>query len=114
MPREYHLHLISDATGETLNTVAKAVSAQFEGVNAREHIYSLVRNERQLQRAVDHIAANPGVVFFTLVNPGFRQSLERDCARLNIPCLSILDGAVQMLGKFLGVEETHKPGGQHE
>jgi len=28
MPREYHLHLVSDATGETLNTVAKAVCAQ--------------------------------------------------------------------------------------
>ena len=69
MPREYHLHLVSDATGETLNTVAKAVCAQFDGVTAREHIYSLVRSERQLRRAVDHITANPGVVLFTLVNP---------------------------------------------
>ena len=65
MAREYHLHLISDSTGETLNTVAKAVCAQFDGVMVREHIYSLVRNRVQLRRAVEHITANPGIVFFT-------------------------------------------------
>ena len=114
MAREYHLHLISDATGETLNTVAKAVCAQFEGVTAREHIYSLVRNERQLRRAVEHIAANPGIVFFTLVNPALRQALEAECGRLSVPCVSILDRAVEAMGKFLGSEESHRPGGQHE
>src|ERR1043165_8067853 len=94
MAREYHLHLVSDSTGETLNTVAKAVCAQFEGMTAREHIYSLVRSERQLQRALEHIVANPGIVFFTLVNPGLRKALESECAKLNIPCVSILDRAV--------------------
>ncbi len=114
MVREYHLHLISDATGETLNTVAKAVCAQFEGVMAREHIYSLVRSERQLHRAMEHIAANPGIVFFTLVNPLLRQMLEAECGRLTVPCVSILDRAVESMGNFLGAKETHRPGGQHE
>jgi regulator of PEP synthase PpsR (kinase-PPPase family) len=114
MAREYHLHLVSDSTGETLNTVAKAVCAQFDGVIVREHIYSLVRNRVQLRRAVEHINANPGIVFFTLVNPVFRQALEAECGRLNVPCVSILDRAVESLGKFLGAVETHRPGGQHE
>jgi len=114
MAREYHLHLISDSTGETLNTVAKAVCAQFDGVMVREHIYSLVRNRVQLRRAVEHITANPGIVFFTLVNPVFRQALEAECSRLSVPCVSILDRAVESLGKFLGAQETHRPGGQHE
>ena len=114
MAREYHLHLISDSTGETLNIVAKAVCAQFEGVSVREHIYSLVRNKVQLNRAVEHITANPGIVFFTLVNPVFRQALEAECARLGVPCESILDRAVESLGKYLGAQETHRPGGQHE
>lgn len=114
MAREYHLHLISDATGETLNTVAKAVCAQFENVTAREHIYSLVRTEKQLRRSIDHITANPGIVFFTLVNPTLRQTLEVECARLGVTCVSILDRAVESMGKFLGAKETHRPGGQHE
>ena len=114
MSRVYHLHLVSDATGETLNTVARAVCAQFDGNDPREHTYPLVRSERQLGKAVDQIGAHPGVVFFTLVNPMLRNSLERECARLGVPCVSILDRAVEVLGDYLGAEESHRPGGQHE
>lgn len=114
MAREYHLHMISDSTGETLNTVAKAVSAQFEGATAREHIYSLVRSENQLRRVVQHITANPGIVFSTLVNPGLRHVLEEECKKLSLPCVSILDPAVEAMKKYLGAEETHRPGAQHE
>ncbi len=112
--REYHLHMISDSTGETLNIVAKAVSAQFEGAVAREHIYSLVRSENQLRRALQHIAANPGIVFSTLVNPALLRVLEEECGKLKLPCVSILDPAVEAMKKYLGAEETHRPGAQHE
>src|SRR5262249_35429924 len=114
MTRSFHLHLISDATGETLNAVAKAVCAQFEGVEPREYFYALVRSQPQLARAIEHVAARPGIVFFTLVNQGLRKILEAECAKLGVPCVSILDLAVAALGKFLGVEESHRPGGQHE
>jgi [pyruvate, water dikinase]-phosphate phosphotransferase / [pyruvate, water dikinase] kinase len=114
MTYEYHLHLVSDATGETLNTVAKAVCAQFEEMLPREHIYSLVRSERQLQRAVAQIASNPGVVFYTLVNTSLREMLEQECRKLGVPSVSILDRPTQVLGKYLGAKESHRPGGQHE
>jgi regulator of PEP synthase PpsR (kinase-PPPase family) len=114
MVRNFHFHLVSDATGETLNTVAKAACAQFEGVEPREHIYALVRSERQLSQALEHIVANPGIVFFTLVNTDLRRILEAECARLGVPCVSILDSAVEALGQYLDVEESHRPGGQHE
>ena len=114
MSRVYHLHLVSDATGETLNNVAKAVSAQFENTEAKEHSYALVRSERQLARAVEQIEAHPGLVMFTLVNPALRAVLEKECARLGVPCVSVLDQAVEVLGSYLGAEESHRPGGQHE
>ena len=114
MVRDYHLHMISDSTGETLNYFAKAVSAQFDSAQAREHIYSLVRSENQLRRTIQHIAANPGIVFSTLVNPALRHVLESECAKLNLPCVSILDPAVDAMKKYLGAEETHRPGAQHE
>jgi [pyruvate, water dikinase]-phosphate phosphotransferase / [pyruvate, water dikinase] kinase len=110
----YHLHLVSDATGETLNAVAKAACAQFEGVEVIEHFYALVRSQRQLQRAVDHIRSQPGLVLFTLVNPELRRELETQCAQLNIPCQGVLDGAIAAVGKYLGAAESHRPGGQHE
>lgn len=112
--REFHLHLVSDATGETLNAVAKAASAQFEGVELQEHFYALVRSERQLERVISHIREQPGLVFFTLVNPGLRQILETECARAGVPCKDILDGPIAMMRQYLGAAETHRPGGQHE
>ena len=112
--KEYHLHLVSDATGETLNAVGKAASAQFEGVQVQEHFYALVRSARQLERVIDHIAAEPGLVFFTLVNPELRTILEAKCAQLGLPCQGILDGPIAMLRQYLGAAETHRPGGQHE
>jgi regulator of PEP synthase PpsR (kinase-PPPase family) len=109
-----NLHLVSDATGETLNAVAKAASAQFEGVRLREHFYALVRSERQLERAIAHIREEPGLVFFTLVNPDLRRILETHCTQLGVPCQGILDGPIAMMRQFLGAAETHRPGGQHE
>ncbi len=111
----FHLHLVSDATGETLNAVAKAASAQFEGVEVIEHFYALVRSRRQLQRVIDHIRLDPGLVLFTLVNPELRQELESQCAQLNLPCHGVLDGTIAVMKKYLGgAVESHRPGGQHE
>ncbi|MGH6878715.1 MAG: pyruvate, water dikinase regulatory protein [Rhizomicrobium sp.] len=111
---EFHLHLVSDATGETLNAVAKAASAQFEGVQVQEHFYALVRSERQLERVIAHIREQPGLVFFTLVNPDLRRILEAQCAQLGLPCQGVLDGPIAMMRQYLGAAETHRPGGQHE
>ncbi len=114
MTRTFHLHLISDATGETLNAIAKAACAQFEGVEVKEHFYALVRSQRQLLRVMDHIREQPGLVFFTLVNPELRRELETHCAELGITAEGVLDGPIGTMRQFLGAAETHRPGGQHE
>ena len=114
MGNEFHVHLVSDATGETLNAIAKAALAQFEGVVVQEHFYALVRSQRQLRNVLDHIREQPGLVFFTLVNPELRRALEAHCAELRLPCQGVLDGPIAMMGQFLGMSETHRPGGQHE
>lgn len=110
----FHLHLLSDATGETLNAIAKAALAQFEGVVVHEHSYALVRSQRQLQRAIEHIRSDPGLVFFTLVNPELRNELVKQCTVLGVPILDVLEGPMTVMRQFLGAAETHRPGGQHE
>ncbi len=110
----FHLHLVSDSTGDTLNAIAKAAVAQFEDVEVREHVYALVRSPRQLQRVVEHIREEPGLVFFTLVNPELRHMLEAACRELGVPHQGVLDGPIAMMRQFLGAAETHRPGGQHE
>jgi regulator of PEP synthase PpsR (kinase-PPPase family) len=112
--KTFHVHLVSDATGETLNAIAKAALAQFEGVDVLEHAYTLVRSRRQLEKAVDHIREDPGLVFFTLASLELRDELVSQCKRLSVPCLDVLDTPVSMMRQFLGAAETHRPGGQHE
>ena len=43
----FHLHLISDSTGETIQAVARAVCAQFVDAQAVEHIYGLRAAKRR-------------------------------------------------------------------
>lgn len=112
--QKFHIHLVSDATGETLNAIVNAAMAQFEGADVQLHSYALVRSEHQLQRSVDHIAISPGLVFFTLVNPRLREMLLTRCNSLGIACVDVMERPVAELSRFLGIAETHRPGGQHE
>jgi len=109
----FHLHLISDATGETINAVARACLVQFEDMEPVEHTWSMVRTERQLQKVMDGIAANPGLVLFTLVDDRLRYLLEESCRGLNVPCISVLDPVLGALGAFLRTTMRHIPGRQH-
>jgi hypothetical protein len=108
-----HLHLISDATGETLRAIARAALAQFAPAGMREHSHSMVRSAQQLERAIAAIRAQPGLVFFTLVNPDLRATLLRDCETLGVPCQDVLDGPIAQMRRVLGTSESHRPGGQH-
>jgi regulator of PEP synthase PpsR (kinase-PPPase family) len=113
--REFHVHLVSDATGETLNAIARAALAQFEGVAVNEHFYALVRSKRQLDRALEHIREEPGLVFFTLVNPDLRKDLLAQCGQLGVPTYDVLEAPIAVMRSFLGAAETtHRPGGQHD
>jgi regulator of PEP synthase PpsR (kinase-PPPase family) len=111
---EFHVHLVSDATGETLNAIARAALAQFEGVRVNEHFYALVRSARQLERAIDHIREAPGLVFFTLVNLDLRKDLLSACGSLGVPVYDVLEAPIAAMRQFLGAAETGRPGGQHD
>ena len=73
----FHLHLISDSTGETLITVARAASAQYSKVQPVEHVYPLVRTQKQLDRVLAEIAEEPGIVLYTLLEDDLVERLEK-------------------------------------
>ena len=108
----FHVHLVSDSTGETLVAMMKASTAQFRGARALEHLHALVRSEEQMARTLDEIEARPGVVLYTLVNPERRTTLEARCKRAGIPHVSILDPALGMLGRYLGASVMGEIGAQ--
>ncbi len=112
--KPFHLHLVSDATGETLAAVARAAAVQFEDHQAVEHLYALVRTVRQLDRALTEIEAHPGIVMFTMVSEDLRDKLEARCAEIAMPCVAVLDPVLRAFEQFLGAVQTHRPAGQHQ
>lgn len=109
----FHLHLVSDSTGETLITVARAVVAQYEGVAAIEHVYPLVRSTTQLERVLAEIEAAPGIVLYTLVDRDLTTRLEDVCRATSSPCLSVLEPVHSLISSYLGTHSTARPGAQH-
>jgi len=109
----FNVHLVSDSTGETLNAVMRAAAAQFDRVQPLEHNYYLVRSEKQLARVINEVKAAPGVVWYTIADEALRSTLENECRAAGIPTLPVLDPAVHMLSRHLGVMATEKVAGQH-
>lgn len=112
-PQLFHLHLVSDSTGETVNALARAVCAQFENVKPMEHIYGLVRGEKQFERMLLNIQSYPGPVFFSIVDNRIRDRLEAACRELQVPCLSVLEPFVAAMASYLNQPITGKAGSQH-
>ena len=110
----FHVHLVSDSTGETLNAVFKAATAQFAAANPFEHIYALIRARPQMERVLADIEAAPGLVLYTVMNPELRRLLEARCSELQIPAISVLDPFIEAFSDFLGLQQTRKAGAQHE
>jgi regulator of PEP synthase PpsR (kinase-PPPase family) len=109
----FHLHLVSDSTGETLITVARAVAAQYANVSAVEHVYPLVRSQKQLDRVLAEIEEAPGIVLFTLLEKDLVSRLETKCRDINVPSLSIIGPVMQLFEAYLGAATTGRVGAQH-
>lgn len=111
--RFFHLHLVSDATGETLMRVARASTSQYSGAQAVEHVHPLIRNEQQMDRILQRIEDEPGIVLYTLVNPHLAQRLEAHCQALPVPVCNILGPVFDLFQNYLGTEQNGQAGAQH-
>src|SRR6201989_2457051 len=109
----FHLHLVSDSTGETLITVARAVAAQYANVTPVEHVYPLVRRQNHVARVLDEIEEAPGIVLFTLLEKDLVSRLENKCKDINVPSLSIIGPVMQLFEAYLGAATTGRVGAQH-
>lgn len=111
--KRLNLHLVSDATGDTLNAVARAATAQFEGADIHLHRWSLIRSRLQLHRVLEGIEAERGPVLCSLVDQALRHELDEACERLGLRILHTLDPVFQLLGDELGAPARPKPGRQY-
>ena len=113
MLERLNLHLVSDATGETLNSIARATVAQFEHVSVLYHRWSLIRTRFQLHRVLEGIEAEPGPVLSTVIDKALRDDLETTCVRLGVPVVNVLDPVMGMLQEQIGEKAAARPGRQY-
>ena len=105
----FHLHLVSDSTGDTVHSVARACLVQFDEAQAIEHVWSMVRTRSQIDRVLAGIEANHGLVLFTMVDDALRQVLQDGCRRLQVPAIPVLDPVIGALASYLGRKSRGMP-----
>jgi hypothetical protein len=108
-----HVHLISDSTGETVTTVARAAVSQFEDVVSVEHVWFFIRTRPQLEKVLGIVEALPGLVIFTLASPALRHVLQERCRAMSVPCVPVLDSVMNALSGLLGSAGRPLVGRQH-
>lgn len=113
LPSYFHLHLVSDSTGETLTTIAKAAAVQYAMVRPIEHVHPLVRTAKQMKRVLQEIEQAPGIVLYTVVNKELADALETRCRELNLPSLYVLAPIMGVFESYLGAPRTPTVAGQH-
>lgn len=109
----FHLHLISDATGETLLAAGRAAAAQYKDARAIEHIYPLVRTEKQLMKVFDEIEEEPGIVLYTVVDQALARLIDERCASMGLPFVSVLEPVLTVFQAYLGTPAGRRVGAQH-
>ena len=113
LPSLFHMHLVSDSTGETLAAIAKAATVQYPNIRSIEHMHPLVRTQRQLNRVLTEVEREPGIVLYTVVNKALCEELEQHCKNLKIPCLAVLQPIMTVFESYLGAPQTPRVAGQH-
>lgn len=109
----FHLHLISDATGETLLAAGRAASAQYKDARAIEHIYPLIRTERQLAAVLEEIDSEPGIILYTIVDQSLARLIDERCAAMGLPCVSVLEPVLTVFQSYLGAPAGRRASAQH-
>jgi regulator of PEP synthase PpsR (kinase-PPPase family) len=96
-----------------VHSVARACLVQFDGAEAIEHVWSMVRTRSQVERVIAGVEANPGVVLFTLVSDTLRSLLQDGCRRIQVQAIPVLDPVIGALAAYLGRQSRGLPGKQH-
>lgn len=112
--RNFHVHLVSDSTGETVSSVARACLVQYEGIFVQEHVWSLVRTVGQMEKVMQAVERDRGPVLYTLVDPELRDCVRDHCRRMQLPCVGVLDQVMSVLAVHFHSKSEQWPGRQHQ
>jgi regulator of PEP synthase PpsR (kinase-PPPase family) len=116
MSQDNFLYLLSDATGETAETIINAAITQFRKDDVRVKRLGHVRTEEQVREVLDTAKQKHqhALIFYTFVDRDLSAFTEDECDKRNIDCLDLISPVLHKLTKFFGHSPEGKPGLFHE
>ncbi len=115
MPKDsVYIHLVSDATGGTLQGLAEAAISQFHIEKVHQKLWPQVRSEKQLDRVIKSLEENGGIIFYTLMDNSLILRLEEACHALGLQCVAVMSPIINGLSSYLQQEPMLRPGLQHK
>lgn len=102
MSKTLALHLVSHASGELIEMLARNAIAQLDGVQAERRIWKMVRRLGQVPEILAAVAAAPGYVLHSISHTDIREALERGCSHLGVPCQYALEPLLDRLADYTG------------
>ena len=103
----FHVHLVSDTTGEGLRQLLDKALMFFPAHQPLLHMHTLVRAPRDLEAVLERLEEEPGLVLHAIGTPQQRARLEHFCRDQGLPCMGVLDPLVEMLSAYLNTHEKH-------
>ncbi|MGB0496717.1 MAG: pyruvate, water dikinase regulatory protein [Rubricella sp.] len=110
---EFHIHVVSDSTGETANAVARAALAQFDGIETVHHRHVFVRAIEQVDAILAGIEPGNSVLLYTLSDPKLADRVETRCTQSGIDCISLISPVITALSMKFGQTPRGRPGRQY-
>lgn len=107
------LHLISDSTGETVQSLSRACLALFPSVSTIEHLHPLIHNETRMAKVLPVLTKERGLVVFSLANLQLAQRLQDFCEEQDLPYFSVLEGPLKSFSRFFEMSPLEQSGAQH-
>lgn len=96
------MHLVSHASGEMVEMIARNAVAQLEGVAVDHRLWKMVRSIGSIPEILAEIAWQRGIVFHSVAATDVREALEEGCRRLRVPCVFVLEPFVSRLAEYSG------------
>jgi len=111
--KKIFVHLISDSTGDTLLNVAGAIFSQFDDLETKEYLWTLILTMPQLEKTVKLVEKKKGIVLHTIANKEHMAYLEESCRSMGVLCLNVLGDLVAKISESIHEKPNPGPGKQH-
>ena len=104
MSKSIMMYLVSHASGELVEMLARNAVIQLEGVEVKRRLWKMVRRLDQLPEILSELAQNPGFVLHSISHNDVRETLEEGCRQLALPYQFALEPLIGRLADYSSAE----------